>query len=243
MKNKIVKFHKIKFYNCLFSELINKLSKKKKSYLVAPAASSLSQIYNDKKHLIALQKSTVAIFDSGFFCLLLFLFRRIRVKKFSGYLFFNSFINCDLFKKEKLLCIDPNKDDASLNKKLLQMNKFTKLKSYIAPKYNLNNVKDVKLLQLINLYKPKYILINIGGGVQEKLALFINQYSKNNQISFCLGAAIGFFTGQQATINFYLEKYYLGWLARVLHNPYVFLPRVLKSIYLIKSFFDEKVFK
>jgi UDP-N-acetyl-D-mannosaminuronic acid transferase (WecB/TagA/CpsF family) len=99
------------------------------------------------------------------------------------------------------------------------------------------------LIQLINLYKPKYILLNIGGGTQEKLALFINQNTKNNQIIFCLGAAIGFYTGQQAPINIFFDKFFSGWLIRVLYNPLIFIPRVLKSIYLIKLFFNKKAFK
>jgi len=99
------------------------------------------------------------------------------------------------------------------------------------------------LIQLINSYKPKYILLNIGGGIQEKLAFFINKNSKNNQIIFCLGAAIGFYTGEQAPINNFFDKIYVGWLIRVLYNPIVFLPRVFRSIYLIKLFFKKEAFK
>lgn len=101
MKNKIINFYGIKFYNYSFLELFNKLIKKKRGYLVAPAASSLSIIKKDKKHMLALQKSTVAIFDSGFFCLLLLLFKGIRVKKYSGFLFLKHLISFDLVKKKK----------------------------------------------------------------------------------------------------------------------------------------------
>ena len=243
MKNKIIKFYEIKFYNYSFLELFNKLIKKKRGYLVAPAASSLSQIKDDKKHLLALQKSTVAIFDSGFFCFILFFLRGIIVKKYSGFLFLKNFVSFDLVKKEKLLSIDPSERDSLLNKNFLKINKFTKFKSYVAPIYNSKNVKDLKLIQLINLYKPKYILLNIGGGTQEKLAFFINQNTKNNQIIFCLGAAIGFCTGQQAPINIFFDKIFSGWLIRVLYNPFIFIPRVLKSIYLIKLLFNKEAFK
>ena len=47
----------------------------------------LINTYNDKFHHEALKKSTIAILDSGFFCILLFIFKRLIVKKFSGYLF------------------------------------------------------------------------------------------------------------------------------------------------------------
>jgi UDP-N-acetyl-D-mannosaminuronic acid transferase (WecB/TagA/CpsF family) len=243
MKNKIVNFYKIKFYNCPSVELFNKLVKKKKAYLVAPAASSLSQIVADRQHLIALQKSTVAIFDSGFFCILLLILKGIIIKKNSGFFFLKYLLSIDSIKKSKLLLIDPTKRTSLINKKFLRINKFTKLKSYIAPIYNPIDVKDLKLIQLIDLYKPKYILLNIGGGIQEKLAFFINKNSKNNQIIFCLGAAIGFYTGDQAPINNFFDKIYAGWLIRVLYNPIVFLPRVFKSIYLIKLFLKKEAFK
>ena len=65
MNKDIIIFHKIKFYNKNFTNLFNKISKG--GYLVAPAASSLSQIHNDEKYYNAIKNSNIAIFDSGFF--------------------------------------------------------------------------------------------------------------------------------------------------------------------------------
>ena len=241
MKNKLITFLGIRFYNYPFVELMNKINKG--GYLVAPAASSLSQIIADKYHHKALKKSSIAIFDSGFFCLLLLILKGIVVKKNSGFLFLKNFLKYKYAKNKKFLCIDPTHKDSLINQSFLRKNKFTQVKSYIAPKYNPRDVIDVKLCKLVNLYKPRYILINIGGGVQEKLALYISQQSKHNPVSLCLGAAIGFYTGSQAPINSLLDRLYLGWLMRVIYNPVIFIPRIVQSIYLTRLFFKKEAFK
>ena len=41
--------------------------------------------------------------------------------------------------------------------------------SYVAPKYK-HIIEDQELLRKINLYKPNYVIINIGGEIQEVLA-------------------------------------------------------------------------
>ena len=241
MKNKLITFLGIRFYDYPFVELMNKINKG--GYLVAPAASSLSQIISDKYHHKALKKSSIAIFDSGFFCLLLLILKGIVVKKNSGFLFLKNFLKYKYAKNKKFLCIDPTHKDSLINQSFLRKNKFTQVKSYIAPKYNPRDVIDVKLCKLVNLYKPRYILINIGGGVQEKLALYISQQSKHNPVSLCLGAAIGFYTGSQAPISSLVDQLYLGWLMRVIYNPVIFIPRIVQSIYLTRLFFKKEAFK
>ena len=71
MEKNVIFFKNIKFYNYSFRQILNKI--KFGGYLVAPAASSLSKISSNSQYYNALKNSTVAIFDSGFFCILLFI--------------------------------------------------------------------------------------------------------------------------------------------------------------------------
>ena len=48
-----------------------------------------------------------------------------------------------------------------------------KIYNYLAPKYNLNNLSDKKLLNFAQKIKPDFILTNIGGGTQEILGLYL----------------------------------------------------------------------
>lgn len=239
MQNNILVFHGIKFHNYSYSKIIFKLNQVRGGYLVAPAASSLSKIYSDKFHYEALKKSTIAIFDSGYFCLLIFIFKRLSIKKFSGFLFLSRLLNDQSIKNKKILTIDPSIIDSRMNRLFLFSKNFKRTKSYVAPIYkrHTSNLVDKKIIKLINEFKPRYILINLGGEIQEKLALYI---SKNTEIRvniFCLGAAIGFYTGSQAPINIFFDKYYMGWFLRLLYKPNLFFMRILKSISLILLFF------
>ena len=237
MKNNILIFNKIKFYDDSFDNILLKL-KKKGGYLVAPSALALVDITRNKPYHNSLIKSDVAILDSGLFCILLRIFKRKTVKKFSGYRFLNFFFMKHSVKKNKILSIDPSFVDARLNKKLFKSKKFLNLKNYIAPKYleKSKNITDNKLIRLIKIYKPKYIIINLGGGVQERLALYIKQRVSKVVVIICTGAAIAFFTKRQAPINFIVDYFYLGWLWRFLYKPSIFFARNIKCLKLIKQF-------
>ena len=106
----------------------------------------------------------------------------------------------------------------------------------MAPIYNSNSVSDTRLIKLIRKKNPRYIIINLGGEIQENLAFYIKRNIKFKLSIICTGAAIAFLTAKQAPINEFIDKIYLGWFIRVIYNPKKNLIRVLKSIFLIKYF-------
>ena len=232
MKNNIIIFKGIKFYNYSFTKIVSKIDKG--GYLVAPAASALSVINKNKKYHDSLKKSDIAIFDSGFFCILLRVFKGKKINKLSGYFFLKNFLNINFKKKTKFLTVDPTITDSKLNKLYLRSRNIKNVKSYVAPKYNHNNVHDPKLIKIIKKYKPKYIIINIGGEIQEILGLFIKNKTNYKTSIICTGAAMAFLTKRQAPINDIIDKFYLGWLVRILFNPGKSLVRTIRSLYLIK---------
>ena len=81
-------------------------------------------------------------------------------------------------------------------------------------------------------------MINLGGGTQEKLGLYIKKKVKFKCSIICTGAAIAFMTGEQAPINEFIDKYYLGWLVRFIWYPSLYFKRVLASFGLIKLFIN-----
>ena len=91
-------------------------------------------------------------------------------------------------------------------------------------------------IKKIDEFKPRYIIINLGGGIQEILGIYIKKNSKFRSSIMCTGAAIAFLTGEQAPINKYVDKAYLGWLVRFLWSPKKYFKRTIKSFGLIKLF-------
>ena len=233
MYKKKINFKGINFYNVSYDEILSKINQG--GYLVAPAASALSKILSNPKYYNSLKKADVAILDSGFFCILLRLFKRYKVNKLSGYLFLKRFLNMKHDINEKFLSIDPSKTDAEFNLNFYKKKKIYNVKSYIAPNYN-NVIEDKSLLKLIIDFKPRYILINLGGETQEILALYIKEKVDYKVSILCTGAAIAFLTKRQAPINDIIDKYYLGWLIRILYNPKKYFVRIISSLKLIKLF-------
>ena len=183
---------------------------------------------------MSLKKADYVFFDSGFFVLLLKLFKGISVNKVSGYKFLNHFFRYISKNKNKsIFCIDPDAKTSNINKKLLNKIGVKKVYRYVAPIYNEYNFNDKKLLKLISLKKADYILTNIGGGKQEVLGHYLKKNLKYKTSIFCTGGAISYFTGHQAPINNFFDKLYLGWLIRILFSPRIFLIRYLKSFKLL----------
>jgi UDP-N-acetyl-D-mannosaminuronic acid transferase (WecB/TagA/CpsF family) len=237
---KIVNFLGIKFYNAGYQYVLDILLKGRK-YLVIPAAYALVRSYYFKKELKALQKSNIAIFDSGFFCFSLRLIKNIKVNKFSGYKFLNFFLDDVRNRNKKILSLDPSFEDLKYNKKYLQFKKFKFVKNYLCPMYQDKVIEDKKLIKIINEYKPEFIISNIAGGKQESLALYITQNATPNSSVICSGAALAFLTGRQAPITNFIDKYYLGWLIRLIYNPKLYLGRILFSFKLFFIVFKNKV--
>ena len=207
---------------------------KKKSLFVFPSGPNLSDMKVNSKYYMSLKKADYVFFDSGFFVLLLKLFKGISVNKVSGYKFLNHFFRYISKNKNKsIFCIDPDIKTSNINKKFLNKLGVKKVNSYVAPIYNEYNFNDKKLLKLTSLKKADYILTNIGGGKQEVLGRYLKKNLKYKTSIFCTGGAISYFTGHQAPINNFFDKFYLGWLIRILFNPRIFLIRYLKSFKLL----------
>ncbi len=141
----------------------------------------------------------------------------------------------------KFLNIDPNKEESILNYNyFVKEKKIVNVISYCAPKYN-KKVTDTKLINIIKKEKPKYIIINIGGEIQEILAEYIRNKINYKISIMCTGAAIAFLTKKQAPLmNDIIDKFYLGWFVRLLHNPEKYYSRIVSSISLIKLFLRDR---
>ena len=242
MTIKTIKFLGITFYNENYTQIKNRLFQKK-SYLVIPAASALGNVFfsKNKYYLKSLQKAKVAIFDSGFFCICLLFFKFVIVKKFSGYKLINFFLSDTAMKSKKILILNSNKKEKKLNMTLLNNFKFQFQRHYICPIYNSELLHDKMLIKIVNNYKPEIVIINIGGGIQEILAFYLRQNVKKKFATICSGAAMGYFSGSQAPVSKLTDKYYLGWLIRLIFNPAIFIPRLTKSIFLIYIVLNNSV--
>ncbi len=237
---KSIIFKKIKFNNISYKEFNKCIIKK--GLFVFPAGPALATIESSTNYFKSIRKAKFVFFDSGFFVLLIKIFKNIDVTKFSGYKFLVLFFEyLKKNKEKKIFFIDPNTKFLKSNKKYIKKIGIKKIYNYLAPHYDINNLSDKKLLKLINKFKPDYIVVNLGGGTQEVLGLYIKDKLKFQTTILCTGAAISFFTKDQAPINDFIDRYYLGWLVRLIFNPLTFFKRYMIGLKLIPMVIFSKI--
>ena len=236
---------KIIFKDIIFNNFDHKNFSKiiiKKGLFVFPSGPGLGSINSSKEYFISLKKADLVFFDSGFFVLLLKFFKNIKVKKFSGYKFLELFfVYLNKNKNKKIFCIDPNQKFSKSNKIFLKYLGVKKTYHYLAPQFHNNKIFDEHLLKKIAKARPDFIMTNIGGGTQEILGLYLRKKLKFKVTIICSGGAISFFTRDQAPINNFIDKFYLGWLIRLIFNPFIFFKRYLIALKLIPMVILNKV--
>ena len=232
---KTLSLFNIQFINGNFYDVLKLLEKRK--FMVVPSAPGLATIDKDLRYNEAVINSDFAIPDSGYMIILLRLFRGIKIKKLSGYKFLKLFFEKKKFKKNELFLIDPSSLESKKNKKYLNDLgiSLSDNQQYIAPIYDGKIIEDYQLIRILNSLKekPKYIIINLGSGIQEPLGWYLKQNLNFSSSIICTGAAIAFLNGSQAGISPIIDKLFLGWFWRIFTNPKSFIFRYIKAIRLI----------
>ena len=197
--------------------------------VVAPAGPALVKLRYDEGYRRAVVEADLAIADSGWMVLLWLVLRGRRLNRVSGLKYLECLV-AQIFtdKNETALWILPSEsarikasDWLERNHVLLDGDEL-----YVAPVYGIT-VEDTQLVELVSRRRAKHIIVGIGGGTQEKLGLYLREQSGYRPAIHCIGAALGFLTGDQPPIPDWADKFFLGWLLRLLREPRAFLPRYL----------------
>jgi N-acetylglucosaminyldiphosphoundecaprenol N-acetyl-beta-D-mannosaminyltransferase len=201
-------------------------------FLAAPSGTCFARLREDDAYRRAIVSADMAIADSGLMVVLWRLSRRENVQRISGlkYLKYllarlagegtseSFWVLPDERAQEKLL------DWARHNAFLISGENC-----YIAPRYG-SDVEDRNLAALIEQNHPVHVIIAIGSGAQEKLGYYLRENSSYRPAIHCIGAALGFITGDQVAIPNWADRFYLGWLWRLFAQPSVFIPRLSRAL-------------
>jgi UDP-N-acetyl-D-mannosaminuronic acid transferase (WecB/TagA/CpsF family) len=201
--------------------------------VVAPAAPALVNLQDDPDYQQAVSQADLAITDSSLMVMAWNLMRRDNITRVSGLEYLVLLLRNLRArpKKERPFFIMPTKDSTLRTLKWLKEQGVAceKRQTYIAPQYPSGPVIDYPLLKLLKKEKPTQIIIGLGGGTQERLGLFLRKNLPRNPGIHCIGAAIGFLTGDQVKIPLWADHLYLGWLLRCFSNPQSYVPRYWKA--------------
>ena len=200
-------------------------------YTVVPAAPALANIQRDEHYRRALIESDLAIADSGFMVLLWRLLRHRKITRTSGLKYLKLLLaDPALHSSGQLFLVLPSEKSREKALPWLRAQGLNVIEedSYIAPRYA-TEVTDQSLVGQLDLRKPKHILVAIGGGTQEKLGYYLREHLTYRPAIHCIGAALGFLTGDQPPIPMWADRFYLGWLLRFLRHPKLYGPRYLSA--------------
>lgn len=205
-------------------------------FVVAPAAPALVDLPRDPAYREAVEKSDFAITDSGFMLLLWKAFTGQRLIRISGLKFLRGLLGGGELKEAGAsFWIMPSVAEMETNLAWLNQNGFPVEREdcFVAPIYPKGPLTDAELLRRIEVKKPRYIIVNLGGGVQERLGYYLKKHLSHRPAILCLGAAIAFITGLQSHIPVWADASMLGWLFRCFQAPRKFIPRYVKALRLI----------
>ena len=138
-KYKIFKIFGINFIDEKYKNIKDLLNKG--GLLVLPSGPGLSDINKNTKYHQALKNADIALFDSGYLCLLLII-KGIKVKKFSGFKFLKYLlVSLKNEYNKKIFLVDPSDEQSKINKKLFKFKKISKIYQYVAPLYKKNKIR------------------------------------------------------------------------------------------------------
>lgn len=195
--------------------------------VVVPAAPALKNLAVDKGYREALLGADFAIADSAFMVLLWNLIDRNRIPKLSGLKYLRALVDEPEFQRVgSTFWVMPTAASAQRNLRWLRQNEVSVANEdvYLAPLYG-QAICDEELLERIEERRPRHIVIGVGGGTQERLGLYLKQHLRYRPAIHCIGAAIGFLSGDQVHIPVWVDSFGLGWLCRTMADPKKFLPR------------------
>lgn len=199
--------------------------------LVVPAAPAMVRLRSDEIYRKAMQSADYAIADSGLMALTWKILKRQKVERVSGLAYLQRLIARPEFKEpRRTVFVLPN---ASSQNKLLEWASKNHLPinaddCYVAPQYSLA-VEDRELLAMLERRQSRDVIIAIGNGPQEKLGVYLRDHLSYRPAVHCIGAALGFLTGDQVAIPDWADRFYLGWLLRLFAQPRIFIPRLTRA--------------
>jgi exopolysaccharide biosynthesis WecB/TagA/CpsF family protein len=221
----------IRFFNGDVDEAVA-LMFQRGGFLVAPSGTCFARLREDEMYRRAVVGADLAIADSGLLVVLWRLLRRQRVHRISGLKYLTHLVGKLKGEgSEGVFWVLPSE---SAQQKLFDWSRrqvfpIKRENCCVAPRYGLK-VEDRNLLGVMEKRRPAHVIVAIGSGAQEKLGHYLRESLSYRPAIHCIGAALGFITGDQAAIPDWADRIYFGWLWRLVAQPRIFIPRLSRAL-------------
>ena len=219
----------IRFFNGDVDEAVA-LMFERGGFLVAPSGTCFARLREDESYRRAVLAADLAIADSGLMVVLWRWLQRRNVQRISGLQYLKHLLGKLKGEGTEIFWVLPRE---GARQKLLDWSHrkafSTKRENcHVAPRYGME-VEDRNLLELMEQRRPAHVIIAIGSGAQEKLGYYLRENLSYRPAIHCIGAALGFITGDQTAIPDWVDRFYLGWFWRLVAQPRIFIPRLSRA--------------
>lgn len=195
--------------------------------LVVPAAPALKNLSTNALYREALLNADLAITDSGFMVMIWNLLEHDSLRRVSGLEYLIELLRLPEVRQPGntfWIMAGPAHTKTNLAWLKSQGIQVPPECIYEAPIYGAH-VEDGELIERIRQQRPAHIVITVGGGIQERLGLYLKRHLGYLPAIHCIGAAIAFLSGDQVRIPMWADRFYLGWLFRCFSAPLRYIPR------------------
>jgi hypothetical protein len=161
-----------------------------------------------------------------------------RLPRYSGLRFLRGLVTRPEFREPgATFWVMPSAADSDGNRAWLQANgvPVEPAACYLAPLYPpAGRLEDAELLARLEAARPRFVILGVRGGVQERLGFFLRSHLSYRPTLLCTGGAIALLSGRQTAIPVWADRLWLGWLLRLANSPRAFAPRLWKSLRLVR---------
>jgi UDP-N-acetyl-D-mannosaminuronic acid transferase (WecB/TagA/CpsF family) len=203
--------------------------------LVVPAAPALLALSYSPLYREALLQADLALTDSSFMVLTWNLMQRDHIDRLSGLVYLRRLLfEADVRLPGNTLWVMASEQSARCNLDWLRRQgvRVPEENVSIAPLYT-GTIRDPELIETINRLQPQHVIITVGGGVQERLGLYLKRNLTYLPAIHCIGAAIAFLSGDQVRIPGWADKLCIGWFLRSCSEPRRYVPRYWEARHLL----------
>lgn len=199
--------------------------------LVVPSAPTLKDLPTHPAYRAALLAADLVIPDSAYMVLIWNTLQSVRLHRLSGLEYLRELLRRPGIRHSgSTMWIMASERSAELNLAWLRKQgvDVPRTHVYVAPMYGLedgSSVSDLALLEKIAKLRPAHVVLTVGGGIQERLGLFLRSSLSYIPGIHCIGAAIAFLSGDQTAIPVWADHLFLGWLFRIVDDPKRYGPR------------------
>lgn len=192
--------------------------------VLMPAAPALKDIATNATYREALLTADTLLTDSAFMVLAWNHLQRDDIARLSGLAYLRELLTLPSLRRPgNTLWVLPSAESVERTTLWLKGQGIDVPAShlYVAPFYRLTNTVpiDSKLITIVERLRPQHVVVCVGGGTQEPLGADLKRRLSYLPPIHCVGAAIGFLTGEQAAIPAWADRVYLGWLLRIVSEP------------------------